>query len=179
MKSPFATLAGIVFFAGLVGVIYLIRTEIVVNYRFERDYLQLWQLADKSSTIPAKQKYIAEFVAKLKVGNEHGEFATHDAVWLRTPNNSFEGNLAAVETLSSRLTEIQQMNPSSFEYNTAIQQITAQEQGEAHYMLSVLKGCYVLQNYPAGWRWIAAVVGIGTVLLIIVSARIWLNCRDN
>ena len=179
MKSPFATLAGIVFFAGLVVLGYQIRTSIVANYRFERDYLQLWQLADKSSTIPAKQKYIAEFAAKLKEGSTHGEFATHDAIWLRTPNNSFEGNLAAVETLAGRLTEIQQMNPSSFEYNTAIQQITAQEQGEAGNMLVVFEGCYMLQNYPVAWRWIQAAVGIGIALTLIVSAVVWRESRDN
>lgn len=44
---------------GLVLMAYQIRTQVIASYRLEKNYTQLWELADKSSTIPAKQKYIA------------------------------------------------------------------------------------------------------------------------
>lgn len=138
----------------VLGVLLLanqIRVSILSDYNYEKNYTQLWELADKSSTIPAKEKYIVTFVETLKHGKSEGQFADNDAIWLKTPNNNFDANLAAVETLAQRLKEIQTMDPKTFEYNTAIQQITAQEQGQASHLMSVFKGCYLLQNYPIVW----------------------------
>jgi hypothetical protein len=145
----------------------LIYQEVFSNYTFEKKYAQLWELSDKSSTITAKQQYINGFVSSLRKGQTNGEFATHDAVFLKTPNNEFDSNVRAVETLAKRLTEIQDMNPSSFEYNTAIQQITAQEQGEAHRLMGVIKGCYTLENYPMVWNWYGGFLLFLTIILWI------------
>ena len=133
---------------GCVLIAYQISMQVLADYRFEKNYTQFWELADKSSTILAKQKYISQFVAALEAGYVKGDFSSHNAKWLTTPNNSFDANLGALKTLSARLGEIQGMKPSSFEYNTAIQQITTQEQGEARSMLDVFNGCYELANYP-------------------------------
>lgn len=138
----------------------------IANYSFENKYGQYWSLADKSSTIQAKQKHIQEFVEALEKGFESRDFATHNAIFLKTPNNEFKANLAALQTLSARLSEIQNMDSSSFQYNTALQQITGQEQGEAAEMIGVFKGCYMLENYPIVWGW------IGTTILLI-SGLIW------
>lgn len=153
----------------LIFLALLIFLEVRANFTWKRDYHQLWSLADKSSTIPAKQQYINKFVETLKAGKERGRFADNDAIFLKTPDNAFDSNLKAVETLAQRLTEIQGMNPNSFEYNTAIQQITAQEQGEAHKLIDVLKGCYVLENYPLVWGWIGAIGWMSFVLLVIAE----------
>jgi hypothetical protein len=146
-----------------------IQSCIMSNYNYEKDYLSLWNLADKSSTIPAKQQYITQFVSALEAGYAKGEFSDYNAVWLKTSNNSFKANLAALKTLAERLTEIQKMNPSSFEYTTAIQQITAQEQGEAAPLLHVIKGCYLKVNYPLMWEWFIALVTLLEVILIITG----------
>ena len=111
----------------------------------------MWELSDKSSTIPAKQKYISEFVLNLENGYKKGDFASFDALFLKTPNNNFEANLNALKTLSQRLIEIQEMDPKTFEYNIAIQQITAQEQGDAHNLIGIIKECYFLNNYFIVW----------------------------
>jgi hypothetical protein len=58
------------------------------------------------------------------------------------------------------------MNESDFAYQTAIQQITAQEQGEAENLLIIFKGTYLLKSYPLQWNWIAGI--IYTIVLIIV-----------
>lgn len=132
--------------------------EVMGHYRWEKGYSQEWHLADKSSTLTAKQEHIQKFVDLLEQGYAQGHFASYDAIWLITPNNSFENNLSALKTLNLRLGEIQSMDPTSFQYNTAIQQITAQEQGEASAMMGVFSGCFYLANYPWAWHWIELTV---------------------
>jgi hypothetical protein len=146
-----------------------VKSLIMCNYTYEKDYSNFWALADKSSTISAKQQYITQFVSALETGYAKGEFSDYNAVWLKTPNNSFRANLAALKTLAERLTEIQKMNPSSFEYNTAIQQITAQEQGEAAPLLHVIEGCYLKTSYPLVWEWLGALITMLEVTLIVVG----------
>ena len=147
-----------------------IRLCVSESYTYEKKYENFWQLADKSSTIAAKQQYIAQFVNALKEGKSKGEFSDYDAVFLKTPNNSFDSNLKAIETLSARLTEIQGMNPSSFEYNTAIQQITGQEQHEAGEILSVFEECYELNSYTFIWQWIGGIISVVFVISFLVCS---------
>lgn len=131
--------------------------SVMAKYNFENNYLYLWNLADKSSTIEAKQEYIEEFSNKLRAGITNEDFSKHNAIFLKTPDNQLENNVRALETLADRLEEIQGMNPNSFEYNTALQQITSQEHGEAGNMIGVIKGCYVLSNYVLVWNWIGGI----------------------
>lgn len=155
------------------GLILLI-VDILANYHWRNEYLNHWTLADRSSTIPAKQEHIQGFVNALERGNNNGRFAAYDAIFLQTPSNNFRTNMTALDTLDQRLTEIQGMDPNSFQYNTAIQQITAQEQGEASAMLEVLSGCYFLANYPIIWGWIGATLitiaicigGLGFIIIL-------------
>lgn len=161
--------------AGLALLGWQIKTEVVSSYQQEKKYFQLWELADKSSTIPAKQKYIEQFSEALQHGYASGEFASHNAIWLQTPNNAFEANLDALRSLAERLQQIQGMSPNSFEYNTAIQQITAQEQGEAKAMTGVFGGCYELANYPIVWCWIGGIFLTVEIGLILIGGFLWLN----
>lgn len=101
-----------------------------------------WTQADRSSTVEAKSEYVGKFVDALEEGNSKGEFASYNALWKQTPQNSFKLNLEALKSLKERLDDIKEMDPKSFEYNTAIQQITQQEQGEAGPMLEVFQGCW-------------------------------------
>ena len=60
------------------GVIMLalqIRSSILSRYTYEKQFSNLWELADKSSTIPAKQQYITQFLTALKAGETNGLFA--------------------------------------------------------------------------------------------------------
>lgn len=163
------TLGYFLIFAGVIMGTLQIRSSILSNYTYEKQYGNLWELADKSSTIPAKQQYITQFLNTLRAGQTNGDFADYNATWLKTPNNSFASNVKALQTLSERLTQIQDMNPESFQYNTAIQQITAQEQGEAHRMLAVFEGCYDRECYPIIWGWIGVVFTLSLVAAIIVG----------
>ena len=145
----------------------VIRENIRANYEFENKYSYAWSLADKSSTIESKCTYITEFVELINSNKD--DFASHNAVWLKTKDNSFDYNLKAITTLKDRLSEIKGMNTSSFEYNTAIQQITAQEQGEAHALINTIKQCYVLQNHIIIWDWMGGTIACLIILLAVVG----------
>ena len=43
------------------------------------------------------------------------------------------------------------MDPKTFEYNIAIQQITAQEQGDAQHLIGIIKECYFLNKNFIVW----------------------------
>jgi hypothetical protein len=139
------------------------------NYKLEKDIMCNWELADKASTITQKSEYIDKFVKSLEDQKYQG---TYNAIVFQTPNNSFDENMKALKSLQSRLHEIQEMNPSSFEYQTAIQQITQQEQGEAQEMLSELKGLWFKNNYPFLWDWICLTQVLFLSLFLIVGCII-------
>lgn len=144
-----------------------IRGNILNKYEYENKYSYAWELADKSSDLLEKCKYIDEFVYNLELGKFQGDFAKHDATRLQTKDNSFDYNLEAVKSLKRRLYEIKDMDVKSFEYNVAIQQITAQEQGEAHKMMNVFYGCYTLQNCWYIWDWYCGLlIAVGVVVAI-------------
>ena len=157
-------------FIGIISLLFVvgsIKQDITGPYVLSREAFSHWDLADKSSTIEAKRKHIGAFVQAIE--SRRSQFASHNAVWLKTDANSFETNLTALKTLQGRLEEIQGMNPSSFEYNTAIQQITSQEQGEAGEMLQTIGGCFLLESYPLAWGWIGAWAFLGGGLVFVIS----------
>lgn len=134
------------------------------NYEYNRKYESYWSLADKSSSIPKKSELVDKFVTALEKSDLHGKY---DAVFLETPDNSFDENLTALKTLQTRLHEIKTMDVTSFQYQSAIQQITAQEQGEAHNMLSVFSGVWEKENYPLLWGWIFMInLSVSCILLV-------------
>ena len=152
----------------IISAILLIGTitfNIIADYKYSQRFLYAWNLSDKSSTIDAKFKYINEFVTNIEENRK--EFADNSAIVFTTPNNSFDKNLDAVKSLRDRLASIQKMDPASFQYNTAIQQITAQEQGEAGTMISVLQSCFFLSQYPSVWNWIGVLVCLFASILVI------------
>ena len=134
--------------------IKMIYNAVMANYQWENKVMYHWHLADKASTLDAKAAHISGFVKALESEGLSG----NNAIWLKTPNNSFEKNLEAIKTLQHRLEEIKTMDVNSFQYQQAISQITAQEQGEAKAMLAVFDGIWTLQNYPTLWDWITLVL---------------------
>lgn len=153
-----------------------IQGSIRSNYQYDKLYGSYWSLADKSSTIEKKSEYMDKFVDALDASGMSG----NNAVFLKTPDNSFETNLQALKSLQSRLHEIKKMDIKSFEYQTAIQQITAQEQGEARSMLDVFQGVWDLNNFWYEWSWIALLISILGVAMVgsgIVAVGVILDLR--
>jgi hypothetical protein len=140
------------------------------HYEYNKTYSSYWSLAEKASTIPQKSIYIDKFVSALENSGMNGKY---NAVFLETPDNSFDDNLEALKTLQTRLTEIQLMDPKSFEYNTAISQITAQEQGEAHSMLKVFSGIWWKTNHFMLWNWVCGINVVIVILMFAFGIRCW------
>ena len=148
---------------GALWLVVMIFFATIGNYHYERDYESYWNLAEKASTIQQKAVYMDKFVAGFKGKGFEGDY---NAVFFKTPDNSFDKNLEALQSLKTRLDEIQKMNVASFEYQTAIQQITAQEQGEAQAMLDVFSGIWWKNNYLFLWDWVAGLEVIFCIFLI-------------
>lgn len=138
-------LVAIVLFVGQIAM------GIRCNYVYSKDVGSFWELADKTSTIKAKSEYIDKFVAAIESNIDVNDY---NAVFMKTPNNYVKTNLEALKTLQSRLKEIQKIDIQSFAYQTAIQQITAQEQGEAKEMIAIFYGVYTKNHYIFNWQWV-------------------------
>lgn len=136
------------------------------NYEYNKDYYSYWSLADKSSTISQKSEYINQFVIALDNSNLH---QCNDALIFKTNDNSFYYNFKALKSLQVRLQNISNMDENSFAYQTAIQQITAQEQGQAGEMLSIFSGCWYLVHYPLLWNYVGIIIWLLLLSLFILG----------
>lgn len=149
--------------------VYMLSMTIYGNIKshYEWDLLagSQWQLADRSSTLEAKSQYINSFLAALENMKEKGMLSEHNAFLLKTPQNKTENNILVLKTLQKRLEEVSGMDTKSFEYNQAIQQITAQEQGEAHALISDIFGSFQMGRYWYVWGWVNGVIIFAEVIL--------------
>lgn len=164
---------GFLCLVGLLLGIGLIWGTVEADYNYTNTVYSNWILADNSSTIEAKSEYVDKFVTALKSQNLTG---VNDAIWYYTPNNSFDYNLAALETLQSRLHEIKHMDPNSFQYQMAIHQITEQEMSQAEAMLNVFEGVYYKHNYYmlwGPWAWFWSLLSCFLVIFGIVRAVLY------
>lgn len=164
LKITFGALFLLLAVLGIVGACIV---NTLADYKYTKDYMSNWNLADKSSTLQTKADYISKFVTTIETNRN--DFADYDAIFLQTNDNSFEYNLQAVKTLNDRLKQVSQMNESSFEYQTAMQQITGQEMGEAHQMLNVIESTWYLKNYPFLWGWIAVIGILGIIIMGVLG----------
>jgi len=134
---------------------------ILAIYKYDNKCESYWQLATKASSIPQKSTYVDKYVASLESCNLHGKY---NAIFLETPDNSFDENFKALQSLQTRLHEIQAIDVSSFEYQTAIQQITAQEQDGADQMIDVFATIWLKDYNILLWDWIGILFIIFTVI---------------
>lgn len=125
--------------------------RIYVWYEYQNTIACNWDLSERASTLAQKSEYMNKFVGALEKCNLDG---TNSALFLQTPESDFTQNMKALKSLQQRLSDISGMDENSFAYQTALQQITAQEQGEAHEMLSHLQNCWERQNYYTVWNWL-------------------------
>ena len=77
--------------------------------------------------------------------------------------------MIALSSLDKRLGEIRNLDPGGFAYQTAMQQITEQEQGQADTLTSTLKGCWTLKHYPLAWDWIKGIILLIGVWMVLGS----------
>lgn len=163
------------FFIALAAIMVVVGIWAMVDegYQWSNGYESYWTLSDRSSTLQAKSGYIDQFVTALQGAGFNGEY---DALWLKTPENSCDTNVAAVVSLQSRLHNALNMDESSMAYQQEIQQITAQEQGDAGDMMNTLNDCYDkvhwywLWNPIAGLFYLLGLIVFGIMGLVFVLA---------
>jgi hypothetical protein len=134
---------GLVF--GIIGGI----SEFRADYAYDNSIGSFWDLSEKASTLQQKSEYLDQYVQAI----ETARFAPNDAVIFPTPNNSYQQNMVALKSLQGRMHQIAGVDERSFAYQTAIQQITAQEQGEGDALTDTLKSCWFLENHSVLWGW--------------------------
>lgn len=159
------------FVLAIIIIISTITITVLTSAAFERDYMGEWNLSDKSSTIEAKSEHLNNFVILLEK-NKDKDFLDNGKIFFQNQNSSFDSNLAALKTLAKRLEEIKGMDPASFQYNTAIQQITQQEQGEAGAMIGVFYDCYALRQHyiVCGFDGLIVLGSLGVMIIVIILA---------
>ena len=153
-------------FIWLVG---LITDAVFANYSYSNSVGSYWELAIKASTIKHKSEYLNQYVAAL----DKAGLADSSALWLKTPNESVEQNKVALKSLQGRLEEIKGMDPSSFQYQQAMAQITAQEQDENSHLVGTFKEAWYMSHHFFLWDWmgpISMIVMFGLLCLSIAGA---------
>lgn len=143
---------------------------VYADFEYTRDVQSYWELADKASTLKQKAEYVTQFAQAV---DSAGLAGTHNALFLKTPDNSFDANRRALASLQGRLEEIMGMDTKSFEYQQAILQITQQEQGEAQRMLKVLEGCWFKEHYRLWWDWIGLLHVLAWFVGLMICCICW------
>jgi hypothetical protein len=148
--------------------------EVRADYEYDRTVDSYWSLSEKASTLQQKTEYLDEYVAAVQSAGLSG----NNALVFRTPDNSYEQNLIALKSLQGRLHQIQGMDEQSFAYQTAIQQITAQEQGEAGRLTGTFEGLWYLQHHFLLWDWIDFLCWIGLIVFLGISIVVCVVLAD-
>lgn len=130
--------------------------SVLADYHYSNEIQSYWDLSVKASTIQQKSVYLDKYVAALEVVR----LAEYDAIWLKTPENNTAQNMVALKSLQGRMHEILGMDVGSFQYQQAMQQITAQEQDEAHSLLGRFEGAWYLEHHFFLWGWIGVLTGL-------------------
>lgn len=134
---------------------------------YSREAGSYWDLATKAATIEQKSEYVTKFAQQFRDKGYEGQ---HNALFFPSPNNSFDENYKALLSLEDRLAEIQMMDPQSIQYQSAIQQITEQEQDGAYEMIGELRGIWFMNNHYMCWLfWPFFILFIIGLIGLIVS----------
>ena len=157
----------------IIGIV-LIMMSVFADVEFNRNIGNYWDLADKSSTIERKGEYVDKYIEAFAAAKLEG---TYDSLFFPTPSNNFDQNFEALKSLQKRLDEIHSMNPSSFEYQTALQQITDHEFTENTAVISVLEGSWWKVHHYLLWNWLIQ-VGLWLGLIIMFGVGLVMRWDD-
>lgn len=116
---------------------------VYINNEYE-EFISEWIIADRVSTLNAKQEHVSNFIIEL----ENSNLRNTEANWLANNNTTqFETNLNALKSLNKRLLEIKDMPVNSTEYQFAINQITQQEINIKNDAVNNIKQCWMRKNH--------------------------------
>jgi hypothetical protein len=69
----------------------------------------------------------------------------YNAMFFKNPGNNVQKNLEVLLSSQERLRQVRKIDVSSLAYQTAVQQVNAQEQGEAQEITKTIKGAWFLE----------------------------------
>lgn len=134
---------------------------IAIPAEYDQQIGSHWYMFDESSTIEDKSKHMDEYIVAV----EKADMSSNSGILQLKPSNSLYLNLNALKSLRGRLNQIKGMDANSFEYQTAIQQITEQEaQGDA---VKVIQSCWEKENYYSYYNWMIC-LGFFVIQLVLV-----------
>lgn len=124
---------------------------IPTNYEYDLSIGSFFELSDKASKLDVKLVYLKQYAAALEnAGLDTGQ----TTVFFPTRETSLEENYRVLSSLVTRMEEISGMEIDSFQYQTAMQQITENEYCWFHegvfrqgYLLK--KGFWPLALFPS------------------------------
>jgi len=128
---------------------YRIYQRVDAKYEYQSKIGNNWELADRAATLSQKSEYIDKYVNALSKENLE---ETYDALFYPNAENAFDENMKALKSLQGRLKDISKMDENSFAYQTALHQITEQEQGQAQGLTETLKNCWYKQHHYTLWN---------------------------
>ncbi len=155
---------------GVVGLVVMIAGDVLTTYQYDKEVGSYWALSVKAATLDKKAEFLDHFIVAIDSAHLSG----YNAIFLKTPDNSVEQNMAALRSLQSRMREIRNMDVTSFAYQQAISQITAQEQDEATRLLSVIEGRWFLTHWPLWWNWIETLFVLASICLVAVPTIVYM-----
>jgi hypothetical protein len=158
---------GFVFAFSLLLIVWWIGLEIVTDYKYDKAIGSYWGLGVKASTLQQKSAFLDKYIAAIESEGLYG----NDAIILPTPDNAYEQNMVALKSLQGRMHQIQGMDEQSFAYQTAMQQITAQEQGEASHLTDTFKGIWFRRKHVFLYSWVDFLVWLGFIAVAVFAGR--------
>jgi hypothetical protein len=105
---------------------------------------------------------------------EKAKAAQNSGIFKHAPSNSFNYNLTALKSLRDRLNQIRGMDPNSFQYQTAIHQITEQEANSTS--MVIIENCWQKANHYSYFNWIICLFfAVIQVVMVLLGFHLWLN----
>lgn len=111
------------------------------RYDFDRNIGDFFELADRASDAKTKTNYMEQFVQSLQ---KHDLTEGETSVFFGKPISSLQHNYNVALSLLSRLKALSQLDSTSFEYQTGMQQVTLQE--FCWFPIHIFRQGYALKN---------------------------------
>lgn len=161
-KARFLGIAFLLFSAvwGMALIVFSVRA----SYEYDNQIFSYWSLSVKASTLQAKSQYFDQLVQAIQSSHLSG----NNALLFKTPDNSYDQNLATLQSAQQRFHDVQSMDPTSFQYSQTMAQISAA--GAA--TMPVFKGLWYKKYYPEFWSWVGTLNMILAVL--VFTAGFWM-----
>jgi hypothetical protein len=120
---------------------YYVWFSVQVDYRFDTQIGDKFELSDRASDAKTKLMYLDQFIEALKA---NGLTEGQTAIFWPRPTSDLAQNYNTVLSLRERLAQLADMEPNSMQYQQGMTQITLQEY--CWFPINIFKQGYELKN---------------------------------